>query len=412
MAQSFDEPVPLLLTNLRRRTPPPTPLRAGSLIANRYLVGKVVAQTETGVVYAARDARLGRPVTVELLDPALSADPELVERSVDEARVAAAVSSPHLPHVYEIGCLASGELFRVQEWLEGERLDRMLARRGRLPVAEAVDLVIQACEGLAPAHEAGIAHRHLEPAHLLVAWPRAGKPRLEVLGLGLSVETRPLRVSASRYMAPEQLERGEADPRADVWALGVVLFELIAGSRPFEADSVAEVRRAIAEDPAPALALFRPDVDPELDAVIHHCLAKVPAQRFRDAEALRQALALFGSEATKPELWNIADDPVISKRSLGGAWFGLVVALGLVLLSGWMIAGPSADRVLAWLGVRLADASNTSEPPAVVFEPRVELPRGEYAIKAEGERERPPARVWRPPPPPPPPAKGPYDDLP
>ena len=249
-------------------------------------------------------------MAVKLLLPAAASLPEASARFVREARAAVAIQSEHVARVLDVGTLETGAPYMVMEHLAGEDLGKLIKARGPLPIDVAVDFVLQAGEAIAEAHALGIIHRDLKPGNLFLTRRPDGSPLVKVLDFGLSTAASALGPGPSEasltatgfvmgsvfYMSREQF-RGlkHAGARADLWALGVILYELIAGRRPFEGDSFGAVcASVIADAPAP-LRAHRPDVPPGLDAVILGCLQKDPERRVQTVAELARGLAPFAS---------------------------------------------------------------------------------------------------------------------
>jgi serine/threonine-protein kinase len=227
-------------------------------------------------------------------------------RFVREARAAASIQSEHVVRVFEVSTLPNGASYIVMEHLIGADLGQLLASRGRLPIAEAVDHLLEACEALGEAHGRGIVHRDLKPQNLFVTSRNDGSPCVKVLDFGISkaadddapnlTATNTI-MGTPRYMSPEQVRSlKEVDHRSDLWALGVVLFELVAGAPPFDAQTSTALCAMIAMDPPTPLRQRCIDAPAELEAVILRCLQKDPGWRFQDVAALAEALAPFASE--------------------------------------------------------------------------------------------------------------------
>jgi len=245
-----------------------------------------------GTVYEAEDARLGRRVAVKLLPPEYSRDRRAKERFLREARAAAAVDHPNLCTIHDVG-ESDGRLYIVLSFYEGGTL-RERIRRGPLPLAEARDVAIQVARGLARAHEARIVHRDIKPANVILT--RRGEAKILDFGIARlqGDEVSLTRTGASwgtpAYMSPEQARGEPVDGRTDVWSLGVMLYEMLAGRRPFGGDSLEAVVSAILTREPERLERVRPDVPPELARVVERALAKDPAQRYGSAAELLEDL--------------------------------------------------------------------------------------------------------------------------
>ena len=250
-----------------------------------YRLLREVGRGGMGTVYEAEDERLGRRVAVKLLPPEVSRDPRAKKRFLREARTASAVDHPNLCTVHDVG-ECDGRLYFVLSFYEGETLRERL-RRGPLPVDQAREVAIQVARGLARAHEAGIIHRDIKPANVMLT--RRGE--VKILDFGIARlqgdQTSLTRTGASwgtpAYMSPEQARGEPVDGRSDVWALGVLLYEMIAGRRPFGGDSVeALISSILTREPEP-LDRLRPEVPPALARVVARALAKDPSQRHASA---------------------------------------------------------------------------------------------------------------------------------
>ncbi len=256
-----------------------------------------------GVVVAATQVDLERAVALKFLLPRVLERPDHVARFAREARAAAKLESEHVTRVLDVGALDNGAAYIVMEYLDGEDLGRVIASRGALPCAEAVGFILEASEAVAEAHSVGIVHRDLKPANLFLAKRTNGRPIIKVLDFGLSkISTANEQVTSESsilgsplYMSPEQLlSAHSADGRADIWSLGVTLYELLAARPAFQGARMPELIAAILHGREQTLESLRPDIPAGLRAVVHQCLDKDPEKRFANIAHLATALAPFG----------------------------------------------------------------------------------------------------------------------
>ncbi len=329
-----------------------------------------------GEVYRARDTRLGREVAVKVLPASLSEDSDRLRRFEQEARAASALNHPNILTVLDVGELA-GAPFVVSELLEGVTLREAL-EGSPLPVRKAVDYGVQIAQGLAAAHEKGIAHRDLKPENLFVTKDGRVKildfglaklmPRQADVGLTnaptLAPGTEPGVVMGTvGYMSPEQVRGGSADHRSDIFALGTVLHEMLTGARAFRGASAVETMNAILKEEPPEASRSRAEVTPALDRVVRRCLEKSPSERFQSARDLAFALTETASVSAIPGSLAAAQARPRPMRAL--AWIGvaLAVALGVVF----------AARPSLWQRLSRAAAPRNIESLAVL--PLVNLSR-------------------------------------
>jgi serine/threonine-protein kinase len=284
--------------------PPP-----GAVLAGAYRVEARLGKGGMGVVLRATELSADRLVAIKVMTAVAAADPEQVARFRREAKAASSLTSKHVVRVLDFGELESGLPYLVMEHLEGMSLVELCKERGPLPVAEAVEYVMQAIHGVAEAHALGIVHRDLKPANLFLTGELSA-PVVKVLDFGASKLTPESTVDPSdpggvtvassligspRYMAPEQIRSAlEVDARADVYALGATLHELLSGKPIFFADSLARIFAQVLWDAPEPLAATRDDVPSALVAIVSRCLAKAPGDRYATVEALAAALAPFG----------------------------------------------------------------------------------------------------------------------
>jgi len=274
----------------------------GELLAGRYRVERVLGQGSMGVVVAALDERLGQRVAVKILLHA--DDAEASARFLQEARAAARIHHENIVRCLEVGCLESGVPYMVLELLDGLDLEQIRENVGRLPISVAVDHVLEALEALALAHTLGIVHRDLKPANLFLARRPDGSAAIKVLdfgvaksgelGGGMAQTSASALLGSPYYMSPEQYQSARSvDRRADLWSMGVILYELVTGVCPFRGTNLIDLFAAVlAASPVPVTQL-RPDCTPGLDAVVRLCLSRDRANRYDSASELAAALAPF-----------------------------------------------------------------------------------------------------------------------
>ncbi len=296
-----------------------------------YRISGLLGEGAMGVVYKAEDTRLRRTVALKFLSPDLTRDPTAKSRFLQEAQAASALDHPNICTIYEVGETDGGHLYLAMAHYDGETLkDRI--QRGPLEVAEAAGIARQVAQGLSKAHRHGIVHRDIKPANLVIT----GDGVVKILDFGVAklrggVEHQTGNfVGSPAYMSPEQVRRHEVEPPTDIWALGILLFEMLAGTRPFQpGEEPTSFFRSLLRDPPPPLARLRPEVPPELERIVLKMLAKDPAERYPTAtEALADLAAL---EGTAPSV-DAAAVPAGSRR--GSVWMWTAAALVAVFVAG------------------------------------------------------------------------------
>jgi len=290
-------------------------LEPGAIVADRYRILRLLGHGGMGVVYEAEHETLGRRVALKMLLDGVTKDPRVVARFFQEARSAASIGHPGIVDVFDLS--REGEpAFLVMELLDGEELADRIASRHPLPIAEVLDIGTQLAEAVGAAHAHGIVHRDLKPQNVFIA-RQGARECVKVLDFGIaklaggeradSPVTKTGEVFGTpAYMAPEQM-RGtrDVDHRADLWAIGAILFEALSGRAAFQGETVPELVLQIVSDPTPDLASLRPDCPPALVELVEHCMHKDPAERPGSAEelaaALRAARADAGADGVAPE---------------------------------------------------------------------------------------------------------------
>jgi serine/threonine-protein kinase len=283
-------------------------LPPGALVGE-YAVVKLLATGGHGEVYLAEHRTLGRRAAIKVLRHELASSAEMAARFVREARAVNLARHPNIIDIYDLGLLDDGRPYCVMELLSGRPLDAVVQERGPLPAAEAVEYLAGVCEALEAAHQAGVVHRDVKASNVMVLDERL-PPRVKLLDFGIAKVADPReqgltavgrRLGTAAAMAPEQVRGEPVDRRADVYALGVLLHQLLTGRVPFPSEDPAEVERMHLQAPPPRPSALAP-VPPTLDAVVIRCLQKSPHQRYPSAATVLQAAraALPGPAAAPP----------------------------------------------------------------------------------------------------------------
>ncbi len=302
----------------------------GSLVAGRYRVIGLLGRGGMGEVYRADDLTLGQSVALKFLPPAFARDADRLRRFHQEVRVAREVSHPNVCRVYDVG-EADGRAFLSMEYVDGEDLASLLRRIGRLPQEKGVEIARQLCAGLAALHERGVVHRDLKPANVMLD----GRGRVRLTDFGLAavaadVGGREVRAGTPAYMAPEQLRGERVDVRSDLFALGLVLYEIFTGKRAFVADTPAELERLHRDSSPKSPSTLLPDLDPAIERVISRCLEKDPADR--PSSALVVAAALPGGDPLAAAL-AAGEIPSLEMVAAAGATGGIRPWVGALCLA-------------------------------------------------------------------------------
>ena len=350
---------------------------AGQTI-NHYRVTSPLGAGGMGEVYRALDTRLGREVAIKLLPAAFSTDQDRLRRFEQEARAAGLLNHPNVLTIYDIGTHA-GAPYIVSELLTGETLGDRL-RGAPLPLRRVIDYALQIARGLAAAHEAGIVHRDLKPENLFVT--KDG--RVKILDFGLAklkpapagintnVSTQPLSTAPGvvmgtvSYMSPEQARGEEVDQRADIFAFGAILYEMLAGRRAFEGASAVEVMNAILKEEPPEISELKREVPPALVRVVRHCLEKNREERFQSMADVAFYLDSLPAAADRETSAAQRAQP----RSRGRRWMALAAA-GIALAAAitiWQVQRPAEvwDNPLANAHIeRVTDFQGTETDAAI-----------------------------------------------
>ncbi|HEY7574104.1 MAG TPA: serine/threonine-protein kinase, partial [Thermoanaerobaculia bacterium] len=323
----------------------------GAVLDGRYRIIGLLGRGGMGEVYRSDDLKLGQPVALKFLPASLAKDPSRIGRFYAEVRIARQVSHPNVCRVYDVAEL-DGHRFLSMEFVDGEDLASLLRRIGRLPSDKALEIAREICAGLAAAHDKGVLHRDLKPANVMID----GRGRAKITDFGLAVaagDSTEGEISGTpSYMAPEQLAGKGASVRTDVYALGLVLYELYTGRKAFEGASLQELRRMHEEVPPPSPSTLSPGFDSVVERVILRCLEKDPARRPSSVAQVAAALpggdplaaAIAAGETPSPEMVAAAGQEGALPAGRGWAIFGGVLVLLAAVLA---LARVATDTGLA-----------------------------------------------------------------
>ena len=310
----------MLTPSERGSSPPPPPTSSatlvGTLVAGKYRVKRVLGHGGMGTVYKAENQAIGRTVALKILHTHLADDGITLARFQREARVAASAGHEHVVEMLDMGVEPSGAPFIVMEYVRGRSLAKVLMTEAPLEIGRAARIAGQILSGLAAVHARGIVHRDLKPENVMLTVRHAQPDFVKLFDFGISTftdaELEPTgtldltptgrTMGTPFYASPEQIQgdRGR-DARVDIYAVGVLLFEMLTGHRPFERANFPDLCRAIVEEPPPPLHVFRRDIPAGLDAVVRRALAKSPEVRFQSAREMRIALTPFGAAPVSEE---------------------------------------------------------------------------------------------------------------
>lgn len=342
--------------------------RVGTLLAEKYRLDRVLGQGGFGTVYAGIHEWTNRPIAAKILDQSLSSD-EFVRRFLQEARAAAKIEHPNVVQVLDMGKDSDGAVYLVLELLKGEELTQVLRRRGRLPVADTLAYLLPVMDALADAHQRGIIHRDLKPANIFVSIDPMGRTIPKLLDFGIakdknddSMQTRTGQVwGTPSYMSPEQATgHSDVGPPADVWSMGVVLYQTLAGELPFKAASTAEILARILTTRARSLGEVTPDLPPQLVRVLDRALEPDPRHRYADMGAF---LGEIVGVAQALDLLPESVREVLDRRELTGR---PTLVSGEEPLPSPHVTGPLATPPPAAEAVLAPTAALVTPPPGLV----------------------------------------------
>jgi len=380
----------------------------------RFELLKRLGQGAMGEVYLGLDPAIGREVAVKTIHPEVAQGTEARERFAQEARAAGTLNHPNLVTIHEFG-EDQGVLYLAMEYVPGVDLEALLRDRILAPV-EALEILAQVCDGLAYAHQKGVLHRDIKPSNIRVR--REGeRPLVKVMDFGIArmagsdLTGSGTLLGTFGYMAPEYIRTGLPDPRSDLFAVGVILYEALAGHRPFEGDTTATVLyRVVNEEPPPLAPSDLHGISPQAGLLLAKALAKEPGQRFQSAEAMGKALrdardpawaGLPGGRATR-----VLDRPLAAADSSGLArgqrvwpWIAALLVLGALGLGAWsQLRPPKVPRLITLEApVPAPPSAVPPAPPPESAQPPVKTEPTPEAVPAQAPKAAPrPTQAARP----------------
>lgn len=313
----------------------------GTLVARRYRIVDLLGRGGMGEVYQADDVKLGHPVALKFLPAEIAQDADRLDYFLNEAKLSRQISHPNVCRVYDIGEV-SGTVFLSMEFIDGEDLRGLLERFGRLPPEKATQLALQMCAGLAAAHDVGVLHRDLKPANVMI--DRRGRAKIADFGVARLADDRDATgrmVGTPAYMAPEQLLHNRTSPQSDIYSLGLVLYEMFTGNRPYRADSIGDLIEQQSKGPPPEARTVVPELDTGVSDAISACLARLPESRPKSALELARrlpgadplALELAAGHTPSPEELAVAGkDRILSTQAALACFVGTLVAVLVTLI--------------------------------------------------------------------------------
>lgn len=398
----------------------PIPFQPGDVLLGKYRVDRVLGKGGMGMVVAAQHVQLGGLFAIKIMLPEMLDNPEAVGRFLREAQASSRLRSEHVVRVHDVGTLENGIPYMVLEYLEGQDLDRELTSRGVLGVGQSAAYLAQVAEALIEAHAAGIVHRDLKPANLFLTRRANGSSCIKVLDFGISKDVTAGNQAAQKltqtgsimgsphYMSPEQLiDSKNVDARSDIWALGIILYELVTGRMPFHAETMPEIVARVLSTTPPAPITLRPDLPPAFEAIILKCIEKERDNRFQSVQEFLNALKPFVNEqenpsrvslpiapsaalsATKWEQETIAAVPAPTMRSGAAAnrkWLVMAAVGGVAMLGilGFVLVGSRQGGTAEQPRVEVSHA-----PANVSANSASTVPMAEPPVSAESSQTEP-----------------------
>ncbi len=377
------------------RVAPATDRMIDRVVKGKFKIVRKLGQGGMGAVYLAEQLGIGHRVALKFLKSEFSSDAEIARRFLNEAKSYARVAHPNAVALHDFGQDEEGNLFIAMEYCEGVDLKKVIAEQGRLPLIEAIEIVLQVADVLANAHEKGVIHRDLKPENIMIRRGIRGV-HAKVLDFGIArlmdagtkLTVAGAIAGTPRYMSPEQVEGKEVDARADVYSLGIVLFESLTGRQPFDGTTISEILRRQVTEPLPKLATYAQDLDyPDLEAVLQRACQKPIEGRWPDmlsfASALSQAI---------PTQAHLSVPPLQRSNTNVRAVVPMGTPLPLSNVSGIASTGPLADDdSTAHTLLKTGEARAVATRPSRKSIGEVQLDGRVGAVTQMGEASLPPA---------------------
>jgi len=370
----------------------------GELLDGKYRFERPLASSSMAIVVIARHIELDERVAIKFLSPHAVRSSSALARFRREARAAAQIKNQHVVRIIDVATTQTSVPYIVMEYLDGMDLERQLSLYPdrKAPIHDAVDFVLQASEAIAEGHQLGIVHRDLKPANLFCSDRGDGYPMIKVLDFGISKVRTAIGdvdrtdqheiLGSPRFMSPEQIDSSrDVDLRTDIWSLGVILYEALSGTAPFNAETIPELWRRIRSESPPELRRFRPECPYALAEVIARCLQKEPANRYADLGELATALAPIAPERSRASIarikWTMVPATSGSTRpSTVAIEYGQVTTARTIPRRPWLFAVGTIAAIIAGIGTfamgpvlwkeRGSDTATVNAPISV---PSVEL---------------------------------------
>jgi serine/threonine protein kinase/Tfp pilus assembly protein PilF len=325
-----------------------TPLKeltVGTVFAGRYQIIEDLGKGGMGRVYKALDTEIGERVALKILKPEIVADEKTIERFRNELKISRQISHKNVCRMYHLG-RDQGTHYITMEYVSGEELKSTVIRVGQLSVGKTISIIAQVCEGLAEAHRLGVVHRDLKPQNIMI--DKAGNAKIMDFGIARSVKAKGITeagvmIGTPEYMSPEQVDGQQADQRADIYALGIILFELLTGRVPFEGDTPFSVAYKQKNEAPPSALRVNPQVPEDLDRLILKCLEKDKTKRYQNAEEVAADLTKIEKGLPTTERLIVPKKPLTSKQVT------VTFALKKALIPGAVIVGVIITAIALWL---------------------------------------------------------------